>query len=1007
MTERELFLAALAESDASIRSKLVARECGENAALKARIETLLRAHDQLEASSIEATTGYSPNVLHSMSKTYQPGTMITAKYKLLEEIGEGGMGTVYVAEQTEPVKRKVAIKLIKPGMDSKNVLARFEAERQALALMDHPNIARVLDAGLTEEHRPYFVMEYIKGLPLTKYCDDTRLAIDERLKLFIQICQAVQHAHQKGIIHRDLKPGNILIALYDGKPVPKVIDFGLAKALHQSLTERTLHTGHEMVLGTPLYMSPEQAELNNLDIDTRSDIYSLGVILYELLTGVTPLEKQRFKEAAWAEVLRIIKEEEPSKPSTKLSQSNSLPSVAAQRQMEPKKLSTLMKGDLDWIVMKALEKDRNRRYETANGFAADIQRYLTDEPVSAGPPGAGYRLRKFVRRNRGKVAAIGIVLISLMLGLIGTTWGFFQANAERIAAEQAKADADKARKDEVNQRMKAEQAEFDTLENYRASTNAAILQLIGSKPELGSQEKAYLKGSLERWQKYAQRQGTDERSLLFQAEGHYQVALIWYKLGRLDDARDEYLAAITFQEKLVEQFSEKHQYRASLARGNVGLGLTYSDQSQGKEAEVRYQKALGLLEKLVNDQPKVIEYRGDLALCHSNYGILLSERAQLGQAEEHFRKAIAIYDQLIHDEPQQTNHQLLAAKARCHLGSDLTKKRKTEEAEKQLLDALAIHTKLVSKDENAPEYLHGLADNHLNLGYLYYSLKSWEKAEKAYRQSQTQFTKLVTDFPSVIKYRTGLVTTYLNLGSMLSKVDRLKDAGEQYRLALAAHEKYPPDYQGLTRYSVTLGGIYCNLGSLQTQQGRPADAVTWLDKAIKVLTPLVESSQTDLKAKKYLENCYYHRAMACDLQKRFKEAVIDLRKLIALASPQDKPYWQVMLSHCLLRAGEISEAIAQVDEISTMEIWRNTNWFSMAGIYSAAAGKVKDKKQLYADKAIALLQKINVADFDEIDVLRTHKDFDSLRDRDDFKRILVKLSPQTAPITPSLINPKK
>ena len=267
------------------------------------------------------------------------------------------MGTVWVAEQTQPVRRKVALKLIKSGMDSKAVLSRFEAERQALALMDHPNIAKVLDGGTTEAGRPYFIMEYVKGIPITKYCDNVQLNIQERLDLFVQVCQAVQHAHQKGIIHRDLKPSNILVCLYDGRPVPKVIDFGLAKAIYQPLTEHTLHTAHGVLIGTPLYMSPEQAEINNLDVDTRSDIYSLGVILYELLTGTTPLERKRFKEAAWQEMLRLIKEEEPPRPSERLSSSDTLPSLAAQRKLEPMKLTRAVRGELDWIVAKALGKE--------------------------------------------------------------------------------------------------------------------------------------------------------------------------------------------------------------------------------------------------------------------------------------------------------------------------------------------------------------------------------------------------------------------------------------------------------------------------------------------------------------------------------------------------------------------------------------------------------------------------------------------------------------------------
>jgi WD40 repeat protein len=364
------------------------------------------------------------------------GTIVAHRFKLLEQIGEGGMGTVWVAEQTQPVRRKVALKLIKAGMDSKTVLARFEAERQALAMMDHPNIAKVLDGGTTENGRPFFVMEHVKGVPLTKYCDEARLNVHERLALFVPVCQAVQHAHQKGIIHRDLKPSNILVSLYDGRPVPKVIDFGLAKAMLQPLTEHTLHTAQGTMMGTPLYMSPEQAEFNNLDVDTRTDIYSLGVILYELLTGTTPLERQRLKEAAWQEMLRLIKEEEPPAPSARLSSSRSLPNVAAQRQMEPLRLTRVVRGELDWIVMKALEKERSRRYETANGFARDVERFLADESVEACPPSRRYRLRKFARKYRGALLTATTVLVLLVSGVAVSAWQAIRAmHAEALAKD--------------------------------------------------------------------------------------------------------------------------------------------------------------------------------------------------------------------------------------------------------------------------------------------------------------------------------------------------------------------------------------------------------------------------------------------------------------------------------------------------------------------------------------------------------------------------------------------
>jgi hypothetical protein len=360
-----------------------------------------------------------------------PGTLI-GRYKLLEPIGEGGHGTVFMAEQTSPVQRKVALKIIKAGMDTRQVIARFEAERQALALMDHPNIAKVFDAGMTDTGRPYFVMELVKGMPITKYCDAHHIEPRQRLELFMQVCQAVQHAHQKGIIHRDLKPSNVLVAQYDGKPVPKVIDFGVAKATGQSLTDLTMFTGFGDVIGTLEYMSPEQAEVNQLDVDTRSDIYSLGVLLYELLTGSTPLEHKRVLKAGLLEMLRVVREEEPQRPSTRLTTTAELPSIAANRGLEPKKLSGLVHGELDWIVMKALEKDRSRRYETANGFASDVQRYLSDEAVHACPPSASYRLRKFTRRHHVPIAVAAVFLCFLAAGTVVSTY-----QAIRIRAEQA------------------------------------------------------------------------------------------------------------------------------------------------------------------------------------------------------------------------------------------------------------------------------------------------------------------------------------------------------------------------------------------------------------------------------------------------------------------------------------------------------------------------------------------------------------------------------------------
>jgi serine/threonine protein kinase len=450
---RDLFLAA-AELPTADRSTYLADHCGQDAELRAAVERLLAAHEQ-PASVLDRPAPGMPTAEFKPINE-RPGMMV-GPYRLMEQIGEGGFGLVFVAEQTEPVKRKVALKVIKPGMDSKQVIARFEAERQALAVMDHPNIARVLDAGTTASGLPYFVMELVRGIPITDYCDKNQLTPNDRLELFISVCHAIQHAHQKGIIHRDIKPSNVLVGSHDGKPVAKVIDFGVAKAISQDLTQRTIYTNFAQIIGTPLYMSPEQAEMSVLDIDTRSDIYSLGVLLYELLTGSTPLDKKRFARAAYDEIRRMIREDEPPKPSDRLSTCDTLPSVAASRRTEPAKLSRMLKGELDWVVMKALEKDRTRRYETANGLARDIQHYLNDEVVEARPPSAGYRMSKFVRRHKGQVMAASLVLLTLLAGIAGTTWGLIAAKRqEQVARVQAQIARQEAAEKEKARRAEAE-----------------------------------------------------------------------------------------------------------------------------------------------------------------------------------------------------------------------------------------------------------------------------------------------------------------------------------------------------------------------------------------------------------------------------------------------------------------------------------------------------------------------------------------------------------------------
>jgi serine/threonine protein kinase/tetratricopeptide (TPR) repeat protein len=462
-----VFLAALERPTPRERAAYVEGACAGNLELLERLRELLASHEEskgpLDAPppGLGVTIGLPPI-------TEGAGTVI-GPYKLLQQIGEGGMGVVYMAEQQEPVRRKVALKIIKPGLDTRQVIARFDAERQALALMDHPNIARVLDANTTDSGRPYFVMELVHGVPITQFCDDHQLTPRERLALFVPVCQAIQHAHQKGIIHRDVKPSNVLVTMYDDKPVPKVIDFGVAKAIEQRLTERTMFTQFGALVGTFEYMSPEQAEMNAFGVDTRSDIYSLGVLLYELLTGTTPLERQRLREAALGELVRLIKEEEAPRPSKRLGSSNNLPKIAAARKTEPTRLSKLVQGEIDWIVMKCLDKDRARRYDTASGLARDVERYLADEVVEARPASAGYRLRKFVRKHRTPLTTAVTITLLLLAGVAVSSW---QAVRATRAEWQTTQERDHAIQSEKEARLLQTTAQREEQKALKAAAEA-------------------------------------------------------------------------------------------------------------------------------------------------------------------------------------------------------------------------------------------------------------------------------------------------------------------------------------------------------------------------------------------------------------------------------------------------------------------------------------------------------------------------------------------------------
>ncbi len=818
---------------------------------------------------------------------YEAGSIIAGRYRLIESIGEGGMGSVWYAEQLLPVKRKVAIKLIKPGLDSQSALARFDAERQALALMDHPNIAKVFDGGVTEFGQPFFVMELVRGTSITAWCDQNKVSLRERLELLIPVCQAIQHAHQKGIIHRDIKPSNVMVAMFDGKPVPKVIDFGVAKAFGATLTEMSLNTAFGAVVGTAEYMSPEQAELNNIDIDTRSDVYALGVLMYELLAGSTPFPRAELAERSWQEALRVIRDVDPPLPSIRLSTSKMRASIAALRGIEPSELGKLLRSELDWVIMKSLEKDRKRRYESASALAGDLQRYLRDEPVEACPPSPVYRFRKFARRYRWQALAGGLLLATLILGIIGTSWGLVRAASQRKFAEQARREADEraegeriAKLEAQRQQKLAEDAEDATLESYRASTDDAIEKLIGSKPVLGPHERTYLENALKRWREFADRKGDDPRSRSSRAEAHRRAALIWESLGQDVDARSEYESAAEILVQLVADYptnpsyryraatckrdfgilllslgetslATDHlrqaevalaalvdecpsivEYRSSLARVHENIGNAQRFLGNLRDAELSFRQALEIQEKLVAEFPAEPKFRDDLATNQVDFAGLLRQLGNFSQAENYYRAALNAFQRLAKESPDYHLYRHQLAVCQREIGKLLQQLERLDEVEEFLQGGATVLESLVTELPSFPRYQKDLASIKLELALFLLNLGRNEEGDSQARDSNAIMERLVAQFPTKTDYRSDLATNNYNLGLQLRKLERLSDVEEPYRRAIAIDEELVREFPLVPVYKNSLASIQNSLAILFDDLGRTAEAEAEYFKAL-------------------------------------------------------------------------------------------------------------------------------------------------------------------------------
>jgi serine/threonine protein kinase/tetratricopeptide (TPR) repeat protein len=864
-TEETIFSQAFEKQDSAERSSYLDEACAGDAGLRKRVEQLLSAYGAGEFLESPAA-GLAATVAIGDAPLEKPGTMI-GPYKLLEQIGEGGMGVVYMAQQISPVKRKVALKIVKPGMDSRQVIARFEAERQAVAMMDHPNIARVFDAGTTGAARPYFVMELVRGISITDYCDREKLDTRRRLELLLDVCKAVQHAHQKAIIHRDLKPSNVLVTLHDGVPVVKVIDFGVAKALNQDLTERTLFTQFSQLIGTPLYMSPEQAELSGLDIDTRTDIYSLGVLLYELLTGTTPFDKATLNSAGFDELRRIIREDEPPRPSTRIStlQFASQSTIAQSRGSDPRKLSEMLRGELDWIVMKALEKDRNHRYESAFALAADIRRYLADEPVQACPPSVVYRFGKLARRHKTALTTVALIAAALIVGTAVSTWQAFratyanklaterlaeverqrtQAQTNLIAANEARKLADDRLLDVERERKQAQR----NFESALAGVERLLAQVEGTGQAGGlplpeAARRRILEDAVKLHEQLLAEVGSSPDARLAAARTSGRVARLRQQLGDHESARDSHERTIEILSQLVANDS-RHEYQDELAWAIHSAGWFYQNPLHNfvRAAELFRRSSEIYANLLTEELTETERTHFTLRYAHELNGLTANLGKNPGASDE-----VAQINEKVLELAQRAGSPLNAAKASAlRIKANRLSKASLQEAELLCRQAVVLSREEATNSNNGswPFSQHA---SYLEFAAAFIENRHPEEAKELYAEEISLLRRLAADYPGDTSFATRLVGSLERQARVLRRLAQVQISASDSPMAIE-----PVSESGGASFDA--GNVHTEPGALAVNEPRSplpdehtsssllAEAESLMNEAASIKNQLADAS---------------------------------------------------------------------------------------------------------------------------------------------------------------------